>query len=143
MAKSPTKSARINTQLLKLTHLSETQKRITNVWSEKHTDIIYETDQYYYVTNIVSLMRIDKSMYQLEYIDTKYIEEDIFSDLVEGVLMCANYGSVRVNPTLLPDLLKAHDLFGSYPIITVSSFEDNQYLVLTDNGLVSILAGCV
>ena len=137
------KSTRINTQLLKLTHLSETQKRKTNVWSEKHTDVIYETDYYYYVTNIVSLMRIDKRIYTLENIETKYIEEDIFNDLVDDVLRCSNYGSVRINPTLLPDLLKAHDLFGSYPIITVSQVGDGQYLVLTDNGLVSILAGCM
>ena len=137
------KSTRINTQLLKLTHLSETQKRRTNVWSEKHIDTIYETDTYYYVTNIVSLMRIDKTLYTLENIETKYIDEDIFNGLVDDVLRCSGYGSVRINPTLLPDLLRVHDLFGSYPVITASQVGEGQYLVLTDNGLVSILAGCV
>ena len=142
-----TKNERIKTQLLKLTRLSEAQKKKAKYYGTMHERMIYETEKFYYVTNTVSLVCIDKSAIEID-IDFETFKNTRITDemgkIIDDALRECGYGSVRFNACFMPDVLRLFELLDLHPVIsTISDFQGKGggAILLYDEGVIAVLMG--
>lgn len=141
-----TKNERIKTQLLKLTRLSEAQKKKAKWYGTMHERRIYETEKFYYVTNTVSLVCIDKSAIEIGIDFETFKNTQITYEMeiiIDEALRCCGYGSVRFNACFMPDVLRLFELLDLHPVIsTIPDLHGNGgAILLYDEGVIAVIMG--